>query len=95
MDRKPEATRYQAHDGIENRKLLWHGTKLANMISILSHGLLVEPPSKAVRTGRMHGDGVYFADVCDKSRSYSLGDYILLCDVQLGDTKVRLGCTHH
>ena len=89
LQRNGDKVKHQTQRSNQNRKLLWHGTKLANMISILSHGLLVEPPSSAVRTGRIHGDGVYLADVCDKSRSYSSGDYILLCDVQLGDVKVK------
>ena len=72
----------------DSRKLLWHGTSVANLISILTRGLKVHPPYGAARTGRSFGDGVYFADVCDKSRSYASPDYILLCDVQLADMKV-------
>merc|ERR1719154_99717 len=76
----------------KNRKLLWHGTKLANMISILSKGMMVDAPYAEV-TGRAFGDGTYFADIFDKSYNYTGGlntggQYMLLCDVDLGRCKV-------
>ena len=90
IERQADREKHQAEVGRleDGRKLLWHGTSMANLISILSRGLRVEPPYGAARTGRTFGDGVYFADVCEKSRSYSSPDYILLCDVQLGKIKV-------
>lgn len=39
---------------LDNHKLLWHGTGTANLISILSLGLLAAPP-QAVLTGSMFG----------------------------------------
>ena len=57
------------------------------MISILRSGLVVEAPF-SVKTGRSYGDGVYFADVLDKSLHYSGGTFMLLCDVELGNCKV-------
>ena len=88
VQRNADKDKHQGEDQKTERKLLWHGTSLANIISILSHGLLVTPPSMAARTGRRYGDGLYFADVCDKSWSYSSGGYILLCDVQMTGSKV-------
>ena len=90
IEREGDREKHRTAMGLQddNRKLLWHGTSLANLISILSRGLKVEPPYNAGRTGRRFGDGVYFADVCDKSRNYSSHQYILLCDVQLGKVKV-------
>ena len=73
VQRTADKDKHQGEDQKTERKLLWHGTSLANIISILSHGLLVTPPSMAARTGRRYGDGLYFADVCDKSWSYSSG----------------------
>ena len=75
----------------KNRKLLWHGTKLSNMMSILHKGMIVDAPYAEV-TGRSFGNGVYFADIFDKSFSYSdgmdrEGQYMLLCDVALGKCK--------
>ena len=72
-----------------NRKLLWHGTNVCNLISILRNSLCVDSPF-AQKTGRAYGDGVYFADVFDKSKGYCSGDYILLCDVDLGSVKVHI-----
>ena len=88
VQRNADKDKHQGEDQKTERKLLWHGTSLANILSILSHGLLVTPPSMAARTGRRYGDGLYFADVCDKSWSYSSGGYILLCDVQMTGSKV-------
>lgn len=85
---------------VKNRRLLWHGTKSENLFSIFGKGLLVNAPFAQV-TGRAFGDGVYFADVLDKSFNYSTNpwasrrsqntstkqNYLLLCDVALGKSK--------
>lgn len=39
---------------LDNHKLLWHGTRVSNLISILSRGLLVAPP-EAPTTGMRYG----------------------------------------
>ena len=69
------------------RKLLWHGTKVSNLLSILTTGLQVNPTFAPI-TGRAFGDGLYFADVYDKSQSYTRSsgssEYLLLCEVDLG-----------
>ncbi len=75
-----------------NRKLLWHGSKAANLLSILNGGLLVHAPFAPV-TGKAFGDGLYTADIFGKSwnytfdhrtASYSGSKYMLLCDVTMG-----------
>ena len=75
-----------------DRRLLWHGTGVSNLLSILTTGLQVNP-TFAPKTGRSFGDGLYFADVYDKSKSYtrSSGDteYLLLCEVDLGKSLVE------
>lgn len=55
----------------------------------MKKGLILNP-LHAQTTGRSLGDGVYFADVFDKSIAYSDHEsgrsrYILLCDVDLGE----------
>lgn len=50
-------------------KLLWHGSRNENWISILKSGLLLRP--NAVITGKMFGDGVYFAPLAKKSLGYT------------------------
>lgn len=74
---------------LENRKLLWHGSRLANYAGILTNGLKIAPP-EAPATGYMFGKGVYFADMVSKSAYYCHATYshniglVLLCDVALG-----------
>ncbi|XP_076464084.1 poly [ADP-ribose] polymerase tankyrase-like isoform X2 [Babylonia areolata] len=76
--------------GLHNNRLLWHGTSMANVVSILSRGLLVSPQG-APKTGNIFGEGVYFADCFTKSRSYcynAVGSckVMLLCQVALGNS---------
>jgi poly [ADP-ribose] polymerase len=52
---------------------LWHGTKKANVLSILKSGLQVSPPSTARIAGKMFGNGVYFAPASTKSLNYAYG----------------------
>ena len=54
--------------------------------------MLVDAPF-ANKTGRSYGNGIYFADILDKSLGYSNGDYVLLCDVELGACKVSWSWT--
>lgn len=66
---------------ISNRKLLWHGTKRANIPSILNNGFKL--PTSG---GQMFGTGIYFADRISKSSNYSDLDvtFLLLCEIGLG-----------
>jgi poly [ADP-ribose] polymerase len=74
---------------INNRTLLWHGSRLTNFVGILSQGLRIAPPEAPV-TGYMFGKGVYFADMSSKSANYcftspdSNTGILLLCEVALG-----------
>jgi len=45
---------------LNNRKLLWHGSRITNFAGILKQGLRIAPPEAPV-TGYMFGKGVYFA----------------------------------
>lgn len=51
-------------------KLLWHGTRSENVWSILKTGLVLRP-TNAVITGKMLGQGLYFAPDFLKSRNYT------------------------
>lgn len=62
----------------ENRMLLWHGTKLANIASILTEGLQIK---KSVN-GSMFGRGIYFSDVASKAANY--------CKVEKGEIGVLI-----
>ena len=96
VERENEGERFSEPDRASNRRLLWHGTKLVNMLSLLKKGLIINPPHAEI-TGRAFGDGLYFADAFDKSYSYThdgrrgrerdMSEYMLLCDVSLGKCK--------
>jgi len=51
-------------------KLLWHGSRNENWLSILKFGLQIRPTC-AVYTGSMFGDAIYLADKCKKSMGYT------------------------
>lgn len=83
-----------------NTRRLWHGTRPGNVVSILTSGLQVPPPTSPHVTGRLYGDGLYFASQSTKSLNYSIGvapgqggrgssgrpssSFMFLCDVALG-----------
>lgn len=91
IERRGEAQRISQWNHLKNKMLLWHGSKLANFVGILSQGLRVAPP-EAPATGYMFGKGIYFADMFEKSFGYthdwnSNGTYrlLILCEVALGE----------
>ena len=47
---------------LQNKKLLWHGSRFSNYVGILSNGMRIAPP-EAPKTGYAFGKGVYFADL--------------------------------
>lgn len=78
-----------------NVRLLFHGTKNENLFSIISNKLLLNP--HAAITGKMFGNGIYFAPRATKSTNYtsisgsywahgnSSRAYLLMYDVALGN----------
>lgn len=64
-----QGERFGAHDDLENRKLLWHGTNVAVVAAILKSGLRIMPHS-----GGRVGRGIYFASECSKSAGYGERD---------------------
>lgn len=52
---------------------LWHGTRTANLLSIMKGGLVIPPANASHCSGRMFGNGVYFANASTKSLNYSYG----------------------
>lgn len=65
VDRKGEGARFAAHNGIKERKLLWHGTNVAVVAAILGSGLRIMPHS-----GGRVGRGIYLASENGKSIGY-------------------------
>ncbi|KAH9134697.1 hypothetical protein AeRB84_019574 [Aphanomyces euteiches] len=79
----------EVFNAIDNHQLLWHGSRLSNIASILTKGLRIAPP-EAPSTGYMFGKGIYFADVASKSANYCWANakqtkgVLILCEVALG-----------
>ncbi len=75
IDRHSERDSYDAHSSnIKNKTLLFHGTRVSNMIGILKNGLIVDPSRLGINvsiTGKMFGLGLYFANSCSKSIQYT------------------------
>lgn len=82
------------NDKIGNVKELWHGTKDANLLSILKQGYVIPKRNSGIAiTGRMFGDGIYFSDQSTKSLNYATGywgggrsprSFMFLNDVAMG-----------
>ena len=91
LEREGEAKIFNP-ERLENRKLLWHGSRFSNFVGILSQGMRIAPP-EAPRSGYLFGKGVYFADLVGKSTPYcrpELSNKIatfVLCEVALGKTR--------
>ncbi|EAS06926.2 poly(ADP-ribose) polymerase family WGR domain protein (macronuclear) [Tetrahymena thermophila SB210] len=89
VERQGEKERYMKQ--LNNKMLLWHGSRLTNYVGILSQGLRIAPP-EAPANGYMFGKGVYFADMCSKSANYCQANKLnntglmFLCEVALGNT---------
>ncbi|VDM21710.1 unnamed protein product [Hydatigera taeniaeformis] len=88
LSRAEEADGFKA---LDNRMMLWHGSRRTNWAGILAQGLRIAPP-EAPSTGYMFGKGVYFSDMVSKSANYCYASpnapqgCLLLCEVALGRT---------
>ena len=88
IEREGEYERYTKD--IDNKLLLWHGSRLTNFVGILSQGLRIAPP-EAPASGYRFGKGIYLADMFSKSHGYcasygSNGVFcIMLCEGALGN----------
>lgn len=60
---------YCEKNDIHRTKLLWHGSRNENWLSIISTSLSLNP--NAVITGKMFGNGIYFAPDAHKSWGYT------------------------
>ncbi|XP_078517282.1 protein mono-ADP-ribosyltransferase PARP3 isoform X2 [Lissotriton helveticus] len=88
VNRDMEGSRFAAHDGLDNRRLLWHGTNVAVVAAILKSGLRIMPHS-----GGRVGKGIYFASENSKSAGY-----VACTNQQIGImflNEVALGKEHH
>lgn len=72
----PNASRAFETDGakLDPIWLLWHGTRIFNVLSILKSGLMLPKAMGSMQiTGAMFGNGIYFSDQSTKSLNYSYG----------------------
>lgn len=87
---------------VGNVKMLWHGTRAFNVLSILKGGLIIPKSGGSYHiTGRMFGDGVYFSDQSTKSLNYSYGYwdggtkdnncFMFIADVAMGKEYIPQG----
>jgi len=88
---------------LDNQEELFHGTKIANLLSILKSGLLMPKQSPGQTTGYMFGQGLYFASQSTKSLNYCDGMYwnssksqdkiyMFIADIAMGNYQVPNGC---
>lgn len=84
---------------LNNHKLLFHGSRMANFIGILSEGLRIPLPSQ-VSNGSVLGRGIYFANSISKSFNYCCAEqthktgFILICEVALGNPQIVHSATY-
>jgi hypothetical protein len=98
IDKPKEKQSYRKWDSLHNKQLLWHGTRLANAVGILTTGFRINPVGVPT-TGKMFGNGLYFANSSTKSAGY-LGMYqkgqgiMFLCEIALGNMYDRIQGEH-
>jgi poly [ADP-ribose] polymerase len=91
IERQGELQRFKNEFGeeVQDRRLLWHGSRCTNFAGILSQGLRIAPPEAPV-SGYMFGKGIYLADMSSKSAGYCAAyasnghALLLLCEAELG-----------
>lgn len=79
---------------LQNIWQLWHGTRTANLLSILAKGFMIPPANASYCTGRAFGNGAYFSEASSKSLNYAYGYwsggardnncFMFVCDVAMG-----------
>lgn len=94
-------------DSVGNTKLLFHGTRSANLPGILSTHIKMPNQLKGVYiTGAMFGPGIYFADQSTKSSQYACARFggnpnkfdtafLLVSEVALGRIKEEKDARYH
>jgi poly [ADP-ribose] polymerase len=90
----------------KNVWMLWHGTRMFNVLSILKSGLFCPPSGGSYHvTGRMFGDGIYGSDQSTKALNYAYGYwdggirdrncFMFLVDFAMGKYHVPSGPARH
>lgn len=98
VNKPEEIRRFKKHQNLHNRQLLWHGTRIENIVGILSSSFLLNPNAQI--TGKMFGNGIYFANSSSKSANYvhtnadGIG-FMILCEVALGNPHKNVHSHHY
>ena len=71
----------------DNRYLFFHGTKVENVIGILSQGLKIAPV-QAINTGKSYGNGIYLSDVFSCSLGYCYHRNVMINNIINNDEKI-------
>jgi len=99
LHKSEEKLNFTPYESNANRQLLWHGSREANYVGILSKGLRINVEN-VVKTGSMFGNGVYFSNSVSKSARYThttnkkRGALLLLCEVALGESHPLTNATY-
>ncbi|KAJ2757054.1 hypothetical protein GGI19_000350 [Coemansia pectinata] len=95
----------ECSEKLGNVRMLWHGTRTQNLLSIMSKGLLLPDKSPGLKSGSMFGEGLYFARQSTKSLGYCDGGYwtgsggstntvyMFLASVAMGNSFTPMGAT--
>lgn len=80
----------------QDRRLLFHGSRTTNMLSILTNGLRLPTESQVVN-GAMFAPGIYLANSVTKSFNYCSSEkgLVLVCEAALGRSEVVYQPTSH
>lgn len=74
IEREFERDNFEAFSKkIKNKTLLFHGTRISNLVGIFQNGLLCDPSKLGINvciTGKMFGLGLYYANSASKSIQY-------------------------
>lgn len=99
---KLEKEHKEYRSDLNNQMMLFHGTKVANLLSILKSGLLMPKYSPGQATGYLYGQGLYFSKISTKSLNYCDGMYwnnaskqdkiyMFIADIAMGNYEVPKG----
>jgi len=94
---EPEFNNHLSNATNKQTKLLIHGSRCQNILSIFKSGLQIRPTG-AYYSGSAYGDGIYHADKLDKSLGYCGYDkdkFIMLQQVHTGKEYEYVGRNKH
>lgn len=97
MENKEKEEIYLSKYKDDHRELLFHGSRLVNWVSIINKGLLLDSSKVADKiSGKMFGNGIYWANCVSKSALYSISNdnkkqicIMALADVALGKSSIK------